>query len=381
MNLPPYKLITSQQEWETCLAALNQHQQVAIDLEANSMYAYREQVCLIQISIPTQDYIVDPLYVPDLGGLGLLLQNPEIEKIFHAAEYDLTLLKNQFDWELTNLFDTMWAARILGYPRYGLASLLEELYNIEMDKRYQRSNWCKRPLSPEQLIYAQLDTHHLIQLREHLWRELQEAGRTVEALEIFAEQTHIKGNHREFNPEGFWHLSGAYDLNRTQQAVLKELYNFREEEAERRDQPLFKVFSDRTLLECAQYLPNDHFSLRKIHGMSSGQVRRYGTQILRLVAQAKENPPPPFPTRTKRPPDAVSFRYDMLHTWRKELAKERGVESDVIMSRDALWAIAWQNPQSLEELAQIEEIGVWRCGTYGADLIRLLTKRAQKSPS
>ena len=117
---------------------------------------------------------------------------PQVEKVFHAAEYDLTLLKRQFDWQLHNLFDTMWAARILGYKRYGLASMLETVYDIKLDKRYQKSNWCKRPLSPEQLVYAQLDTHHLLQLRDHLEKELSAAERMTEASETFAEQTHVK---------------------------------------------------------------------------------------------------------------------------------------------------------------------------------------------
>ena len=372
MKLPPHKLITTQSDWRLCLEKLQAEPRLAIDLEANSMYAYREEVCLIQITIPGQDYVIDPLGVSDLSGLGDIVQNPEIEKVFHAAEYDLTLLKRQFGWQLQNLFDTMWAARILGYPRYGLASMLEAVYGIVLDKRYQKSNWCKRPLSPEQLVYAQLDTHHLLQLRDHLEGELKAAGRMAEAAETFAEQTHVKLSNNDFDPDAFWSISGAFDLTRQQQAVLKALAIYRDQEAHQRNQPLFKIFHDKTLLELAQTTPSSLATLREVYGMSAGQTRRYGRQLLNVIAEGLQAPHPAYPPRSQRPPEAAMNRYDKLHTWRKNTASARGVESDVIISRDALWAIALQNPQTEAELQQLEEVGEWRGKTYARDILAVL---------
>ena len=374
MKLPPHKLITTQSDWRYCLTKLQAEPRIAIDLEANSMYAYREEVCLIQITIPGQDYIIDPLSVPDLSGLGTIVQNAQIEKVFHAAEYDLILLKRQFDWQLHNLFDTMWAARILGYQRYGLASMLEAIYNIKLDKRYQKSNWCKRPLSPEQLVYAQLDTHHLLQLRDHLEKELIVADRREEAAETFAEQTHVKINNNQFDPNDFWSITGAFDLARQQQAVLKALAVYRDQEARQRNQPLFKIFHDKTLMELAQTTPPSIPALRDVHGMTAGQTRRYGRQLLNVIAEGLRAPHPPFPKRSQRPPEAVMNRYDKLHTWRKNTASKRGVESDVIISRDALWAIALKNPQDAAQLGQIEEVGAWRCKTYAQEILAVLRK-------
>jgi len=245
MKLPLFKPVTKPSEWFDCLDRLQVEPSLAIDLEANSMFAYRESVCLIQISTPTQDYIVDPTADLDLTGLGELVTDPTIEKIFHAAEYDLILLKRQYGWELNNLFDTMWAARILAYQRFGLASLLEQFYDIRLNKRYQKSNWCKRPLDPEQLAYAQHDTHFLFQLRDRLARELSEMGCEEEAAEVFAAQTQIRLNDNSFNPDSFWSMNGARDLTRQQQAILKALNIFRDQEARRRDQPLFKIFNER----------------------------------------------------------------------------------------------------------------------------------------
>ncbi len=374
MKLPPHKLITTQSDWHLCLEKLQAESRLAIDLEANSMYAYREEVCLVQITIPGQDYIIDPLGVRNLSGLGDIIQDPQIEKVFHAAEYDLTLLKRQFDWQLQNLFDTMWAARILGYPRYGLASMLEEVYGIKLNKRYQKSNWCKRPLSPEQLVYAQLDTHHLLQLRDHLEKELAAAGRLEEAAETFADQTHVKLSDNEFDPDNdFWSISGAYDLSRQQQAVLKALAIYRDQEARLRNRPLFKIFHDKTLIELAQTTPTNLSTLRDVYGMTAGQTRRYGRQVLKIIADGLNAPHPPFPKRNQRPPEDAMNRYDKLHTWRKNTASQRGVESDVIISKDALWAIALKNPQNETQLAQIDEVGPWRYKTYAKSILTVLS--------
>ncbi len=375
MNLPRHELITTPQAWQACLKRLQAAKSLAIDLEANSMYAYREQVCLIQISIPEQDYIIDPVVGLDLDGLGELIAAPDVEKIFHAAEYDLILLKKEYGWELNNLFDTMWAARILGYERYGLANLLEALYQIKLNKRYQKSNWCKRPLTPSQLTYAQHDTHFLFRLRDHLAAELRAANRWQEAQEIFAEQTQVTPNDNHFDPDSFWSINGACDLTKQQLAILKQLNIYRDKEAKQRNLPLFKVLGNKTLVLLAQETPRNFNQLSEIHGMSWGQIRRYGRGILAAIQAGQNAPYPKRPKREKRPSEQTLNRYEKLHNWRKNRARRRGVESDVIISRHTLWDIARQNPGSLEELAQIKSVGPWRFQTYGQEILALLHKK------
>lgn len=336
------------------------------------MHAYREQVCLIQISTPEFDFIIDPLIKVDWQSFGEIIESPDVEKVFHAAEYDLILLKRQFGWQIHNLFDTMWAARILGYERCGLASLLELFYGIKLDKRYQKSNWCKRPLSSEQLIYAQNDTHYLLDFRKRLLGELESAGRLEEAMEIFKEQTHVNLPNIDFNPESFWSISGASDLPPKKQSILKALCIFRDEQARRRDQPHFKVFNDRTLFEIADLDPYSLDEMRHAHGMSGGQLKRYGSRLLSVVTKARKQPPPPPRKRKKRPSDDIVERYDKLHNWRKIRAQARGVESDVIISRDALWSIAREKPQSLEQLAAIPFVGEWRTKRFGTEILTII---------
>jgi ribonuclease D len=329
---------------------------------------------LIQISIPGQDYIIDPVAGFDVQALGDIIADPTVEKIFHAAEYDLILLKRQYGWKLNNLFDTMWATRILGKDRCGLANLLASYFNVKQNKKYQKANWCRRPLSPAQLVYAQADTHFLIELAGQLTEELQAAGRMEEAREIFAEQTRVQLPDNGFDPDGFWSIGAVKNMNGRQRAIVKALYIYRDEQAQKQDRPPFKIFGDRTLSELAEAAPSTLDDLPSIYGMSSGQIRRYGRHIIRIIDEAKQAPTPRRPrSNNRRPPDAVYNRYERLHNWRKERAKRRGVESDVIISRDALWQLAHHNPKSYQDLAQIAGLGKWRRQTYGEDILNALS--------
>jgi len=372
--LPPFRLVADEQAWDDCLQALRAAPRLAIDLEANSMFAYAERACLIQVSTANADFIIDPLADLDLSGLGALVEDPAIEKIFHAAEYDLILLRRDYGWRLHNLFDTMWAARILGYQQVGLANILEQFFGVRLSKRYQKANWCHRPLMPAELAYAQKDTHYLPALRDRLAADLESRGLLVEALETFAEQSRVKMPNNGFDPEAFWNINGVADLTPAQQATMKALYVFRDREARRRNAPHFKILSDRTLLELASTLPTRLSQLTDIHGMTPGQQQRFGRPLLDLIAEARQATPPTPPKRAPRPPDAVLMRYDRLHRWRKARAQARGVESDVIVSRDALWAIAEMPPRSLDDLAALNVLGPWRLQLYGLEILQLLGK-------
>lgn len=373
VSLPPYNLVAAEAEWQTCLADIKNHTRLAIDLESNSLFSYREEVCLIQLSTGKKDYIIDPIAGLDLYEFGQIIQDSSIEKVFHAAEYDCILLKKQYGWKLENLFDTMWAARILGYQRFGLANMLEKAYDVRLNKKYQKANWCKRPLSGAQLIYAQMDTHFLLRLRDDLAAEIEKAGYMVEAREVFAEQTQVRAANKLFDPHGFWTINGVRDLRPKQQAVVRALYLFREEQAKRQNRPHFKIIGDRTIIELARLSPTHPEGMEGVYGMSPGQIRRYGRQLARIIERALTDPAPRWPKRSnRRPSEVVSSRYERLHYWRKERARARGVESDVIVSRDALWELARANPSCVADLSSINGLGPWRRATYGEDILEVL---------
>ena len=370
--LPPYSLVTAAAAWADCVRELSTVERLAIDLEANSMYAYQERTCLIQVSTDAADFVIDPLAKIDLRELGAIIADPAVEKVFHAAEYDLILLQRDYGWQLNNLFDTMWAARILGYSQIGLASLLEKFFEVHTSKRFQKANWCHRPLSVAELSYAQMDTHFLLRLRDRLAAELEAREHTAEAAEIFVEQSRVRIPENGFDPDAFWSINGTHELSPGQQATLKALFIFRDREAKRRDLPRFKVLGDRTLIELATELPRGFADLNKIYGMTERQQQRFGKALLELIASTRNAPSPDPPRRSRKPSDSVLNRYDRLHQWRKARARKRGVESDVIMSREALWAIAQNPPGSLEELVALDTLGPWRLATYGREVLELI---------
>ena len=179
---------------------------VAVDTESDSLYSYFEKVCLVQISTPQTDYLVDPLNV-DISTMANFFAAPSIQKVFHAAEYDILSLKRDYNFNFGNLFDTMLAAKILGWPRYGLGNIMEEYFGVKLDKRFQRYNWGKRPLSQKALDYARLDTHYLLQLREIQLEELTRQHRLREAKEAFVRQTRAEPTPKVFDPNDFWRIN------------------------------------------------------------------------------------------------------------------------------------------------------------------------------
>jgi ribonuclease D len=348
---------------------LSQQTMIGVDTESNSLFAYQEQVCLIQFTAGANDYLVDPLAMLDLSKLGPIFADPAIEKVFHAAEYDMICLKRDFGFEFNNLFDTMQAARVLGKAGLGLGTMLEEHFGIQADKRLQRANWARRPLSPEMMAYARMDTRYLATLREILRQELVEAGRLELAEEDFLRLTRVTAGSHENG--SWWRLSGVQDLSPRQAGVLTQLFAYREERAKAMDQPPFRVLPNQSLVELARLMPRKRGELSQIFGLSPKLIDRFGDGILDAVARGIVGPPAYRPL-VQRPSDAVLNRLENLRNWRKLSAREMGVESDIILPRDVLEQIAERNPQDLTELGHIMEILPWRLNRFGRDILEAL---------
>jgi len=374
LNLPPAELIQKSDHFYTALETFSRQPILAVDTEANSLYAYQEQVCLIQISSPDQDYIVDPLSLPDISPLGEILADPGIEKVLHASEYDVKILWDDFQFQLENLFDTMIAARMLGRKKLGLDSLLEEKFGITVNKRFQRADWSRRPLPADMLRYAQLDTHFLIEIRNWLAGELKQAGRWEIAQEDFRRAAQAYQRPERDRLPSCWRQQGARDLSPQQGAVLKELNAYRDQIARERDLPLFKVLGNKTLLALAEETPTTREELRRANIPHKKQAERLGEGLLQAVRGGLEAPP--FrPPRRPRPDDAYLARERALKDWRKAKAREAGLNSAVILPRYLLEELARENPRTREELAEIlEEEVPLRYAHYGGELLQVLSR-------
>jgi len=368
-------LIDQPQKLRDHIGELTSQNIIAVDTESNSLYAYQEQVCLIQFSTREKDYLIDSLLLPDLSALAPIFSSKKILKVFHAAEYDLICLFRDYGFQFNYLFDTMIAARTLGYQKIGLGSLLEQYFSIHMDKKYQRANWGRRPIKPEMLEYARLDSRFLIPLQEKLRVELEASGFWELALEDFERLTKDIEDTTSTSEEDFWKLPGARYLNPEQAAVLKSLYRFRDSEAKRRNRPPFKITSNQALVEIAKSCPKRQADLANLPTMCENWAKRYGAKLLQAVRAGMKAPPERPPHHT-RPEDSVLDRIDALREWRKLTGQSLGVPSDVILPRDVLNRLAWSHPANKRELkTQMSDVP-YRFKRFGQEIFEIINLAA-----
>jgi ribonuclease D len=356
---------------QTLAQSLQTASRAAVDTESNSLHAFRERVCLIQISLPDRDYLVDPLAVPDLSPLRPFLEDPGSEKVMHAAEYDLICLRRDFGFRVRGLFDTCAAARSLGIRAYGLSALLTAEFGIALDKSMQRADWGRRPLPERQVEYARRDTHYLLALCDRLASRIDAADRREELDEEFRRLEQIpdlEPEEPEIDP--FWRLRGVRDLTPPQRAVLRSLFEWREQEAERIDRPSFYILSEDHMVRMAEGAPASEEELVQL-GVSPRTCRRWGKGILAAIRRGKTLKPP-VPIRNGRLDERGQMRLEALRKWRKRRAQMRGVESDVILCRDSLYRIARLGPDSLDALGRIPGIGPFRLTAYGEEILAAL---------
>lgn len=370
-----YIWVATIDSFQPMVTDLERQSQLAVDTESNSLHAYREQVCLIQISTQKKDYLVDPLTLSDLSALAPIFLNPRIEKVFHAAEYDLACLQRDFGFKVQNIFDTMQAARILGYTRVGLDALLSEKFQITVDKRYQKSDWARRPLSKEQLTYACNDTHHLIALRQLLQAELVASQRWELAQEEFLRTSRVIANSRNGTPP-WLRIAFTQGFTGQQLAILHELSEWRESTAIRLDRPPFKVLDDSRLVGIAQSNARSHQDLHAF--LTPRQVACYGKEILDALSHGRKAHPLARPPRSPRPPSSYLRRLDRLNRWRRETAQKLKLESDLILPRNWMQAIAEKDPQDIKELSLLMPDSTYRLQTYGNEILAAIATRLRK---
>jgi ribonuclease D len=365
-TLKPAIWIDSEKSLRDAAQRWQEESRLAIDTESNGLHAYQERICLIQVSTPQADWLIDPFAIEDLAPLGALLRDASIEKVFHAAEYDLICLKRDYGFEVQNLFDTMLAARLLGYQKVGLGNLLAELFGIHLDKKYQKANWARRPLPPEMLHYARMDTHFLLRLRDRLEEELHTRGLWPLAEEDFLLACRV--NVPERNAPDWERVAGNHTLDGQEAARLQALLEWREAEAARRDVPPFKVIGNHTLLTLALEPPQTTGELRKA-GLSKRQIERYGRDLLRVLHASH---PSLRPSRWQRPDQDFLTRLKALGNWRRDEGRRRNLPSDAILPRTLMERLAREHPQTPEALQNLMAETPWRYRQFGEDLLHLL---------
>lgn len=376
--------VTDSASLDQALEKLSEASVIGVDTESDSFYSYQEKVCLIQISDLHADYIIDPLAIDDLSGLAPIMESPDVVKILHGADYDVVCLKRDYDFTFRNLFDTLIASQLLALPKIGLADLIQRYFGWEIDKKYQRHDWSRRPLKPDHIDYARGDTHWLLAIREIMTRQLEAAGRMRHMVEECALIESREWQGRSFDPDGFLKMKNTKSLDQTSLRVLRHLWAFRDEAAREQDRPTFKVMPDSVLLQVARSKPRTKGDLDKALSGKSAMKRRYGSGLVAAVAAGLDDPnevvrakrkprrKPAGPKRRLRGKKA-EHALSELKNWRNALiASDSSLSPYTVASNSVLQVIASARPLDLDELGALPDVRKWQVQDHGEAILRIL---------
>ena len=329
-------VISTAQQLNELISHVDRHDRVAIDTEADSLHCYREKLCLLQVSLPEGDFLVDPLAENDLSALASALSRREI--VLHGADYDLRLLRRALDFRPTRVFDSVIAARLLGVREFSYAALVEKYFGVELAKGSQKANWALRPLSSKMEEYARNDTHYLLSLAEKLEKQLIERDRLEWFQQSCERAIALAAIDRERDIEELWRIPGSGLIRGREAAILRALWYWRDREAQRFDRPSFHILRNDQLLEIARAAARGetpqfrHFSERR--------TRDFQATIEAALALKEEEWPESRRRRGERPTREMERAADVMRKRRDEAAHELKIEAAFIAPRSAIDAIA-----------------------------------------
>jgi ribonuclease D len=370
--------VDSAQELAALIAAVRRESRVGVDTEAASFHRYRDRIYLVQLSSPTQSALIDPLAIADLGPLGTLLADAQLEKVFHDADYDLRVLDRDYGFHAVRMFDTRIAAQLAGEPAIGLAALLEKYVGVKLDKEHQKADWSLRPLTPPMLAYAAADTQYLLALRDALEQRLKELGRLAWASEEFKQLESLRwtGPPTGGDEETYLRLKGAKGLQPRSLAALRLLHRWRDSVAEREDKAPFRIIGNDSLLGVSRSLPTTRADLPHVKDLPASLAWRHGDALLEAVARAKalSESELPRPERQPRPHKDPGFdaRLEKIKAVRNRVAAELGLEPGVLCGRTTLEAVVRARPTDRAALEKIGELRRWQIDVLGDVLLAAL---------
>lgn len=348
-------LITQAKHLDAFLIKLRASPWVAMDTEADSLHAYPEKVCLIQISLPGQDRLVDPLTRLDLKPLWAALDGREL--IMHGSDYDLRLLRRTYQFVPAMIFDTMLAARLLGYHAFGLGALVERHLHVHHEKGPQKANWAQRPLSPRMEIYARNDSRYLKPLEEILRRELQAKGRLEWHREMCQRLIAQCAVEPEPDPDSLWRVKGSGRLGRRALGVLRALWRWREKEALSANRPPFFILSAEHLVGVATAAADGKdFDHLLPHRFSPRRRAELADAVAKALALPPERLPHPAPREASPRLNAAHRKALEELTHRRDArAAELKIDPTLIASRATLLALVTQREAARKSLMRWQE--------------------------
>jgi len=370
-----YRIIDSSSRLAEMVDQIKNEKTIGVDVEADSMYHFKEKVCLIQMATANFNAVIDPLVIGDLSALKPIFKRNDIQKILHGADYDVRSLYRDYKIRINNLFDTELASRFLGFPETGLEAVLKKKYAIALDKKFQRKDWSKRPLPREMMDYAAEDARYLLPLAQDLKAELKAKGRLSWVDEECEILSRVRPNTNNTQPL-FLTFKGAGKLEPRSLAALEALLQSRKKIARKKDRPLFRIIGSHSLLELAEARPASLKQLEKTRVLSAKQINMYGKEILAAInsaAKIAKKDLPVYPRRkAPRVPAAAAQRVKSLRNWRDRQAEKLSMDPALILTKSIISTIAVQKPRTLPDLSKIKEIKNWQIQEFGADILQAL---------
>lgn len=326
--------------------ALAPHARIAVDTEADSLHCYFEKLCLIQLSVPGGNWLVDPLAGFSLDPLFAAFDGKEL--IFHGADYDLRLLRRIGYAGPTRLFDTMIAARLCSVPEFSLAALLKRHFGLEIPKASQKANWARRPLSPAMFSYAVNDTRHLHQLAEIYEAELRKLGRWPWFEQSCERAIRVTETSKERDGEDAWRISGSGQLRGRTAAILRELWLWRDHEARTVDKPSFHILHNQQLIQAAVELNAGHKV--HFHHLRGGRQQRFEEAVARALALTESEWPVFTRNHRQRATREDEDRMLRIKQHRDAVASALKLDPSLIAPKATIEGLAIRPEETIERL-------------------------------
>lgn len=372
-----YQFVTTDKELSQVCIELEPCEIIGVDLEADSMHCFLEKICLIQIAGPNQAWLVDPFLINDFSPFSQILENPGIVKVFHGSDFDVRSLDRELSVEIENLFDTEIACRFLNIKARGLGALLKSFFNIDVDKKYQKVDWSKRPLKEEMIAYSVGDVATLVALHDLLKERLEKIGRLAWAQEEFDLQARVKYESNHIRPL-FRRFKGAGKLDNRSLALLEHLLEVRLSQAEKKDLPPFKIMSNQSIMTMVQRRPASIDAVLKHRALSRKQAGMYGQLCVTAIETALALPHrelPSYPkTRMPRKSSRVLGRIDALKKMREAASRSLGMEPGFLINNNMIAAVAAGKPTTPDDLLQIPGMRHWQVEALGEQIIKTLSR-------
>ena len=371
----PHILIEDLSKLNQIAEELKKASAIGVDLEADSLFHYHEKVCLLQVSTPQRNMLIDPLAIGDLSPLKTVFADARIRKVFHGADYDIRSLHRDFDIEVNGLFDTQIAATFLGIKETGLANLLKDRFNLSIEKKYQKKDWSKRPLPQAMLEYAIRDSFLLLPLAEMLEKELRSKDRLFcveEECERLSKVRVTQNDHTDL----FLKFKGAGKFDSRSLTILEAILQFRDEKARGLDRPHFKVMGTAQIKKMVMARPRNLRDLAELGCLSSKQISGFGRPLVKKISEAlnvSEDKLLVYPKKNgRRLSPKIARRVRILKEWREKRAGQLGVDPSLVCPNSQVQALAIFNPKTREDLKEVSEMKNWQRKLFGNEICLVL---------